>query len=261
VTIPTATDRFDGRRALVTGGASGIGHASAELLLERGARVALLDRDTRRVAEAADALGAGAGVAADVRDEVTVADALGRAADALDGPADLLVNAAGVYRIAPAAEIDETGWDEVLETNLRGSFVVAREFARGLRTRSSGAGDGPASIVNLASTAALVADVGEPAAHYTASKGGIVALTKQLAVEWAGEGIRVNAVAPGVIDTPMLRLMDDPAAGREYLDERVPLRRLGRASEVAEVALFLLSERAAYVTGTTVVVDGGVTAT
>jgi NAD(P)-dependent dehydrogenase (short-subunit alcohol dehydrogenase family) len=260
VTSASATDRFDGRRALVTGGASGIGRASAELLLERGARVALFDLDAGRVAETADALGAGGGFATDVRDETAVADALGRVADALVGPADLLVNAAGVYRIAPAAEIDRAGWDEVLETNLRGSFVVAREFARGLRTRPTGAVDGQASIVNLASTAALVADVGEPAAHYTASKAGIVALTKQLAVEWAGEGIRVNAVAPGVIDTPMLRLMDDPAAGREYLDARVPLRRLGRASEVAEVALFLLSERAAYVTGTTVVVDGGVTA-
>ena len=116
----------------------------------------------------------------------------------------------------------------MLDTNLRGSFLVAREFVRSRRARPPVADGGHASIVNLASTAALVADVGEPAAHYNASKAGIVALTKQLAIEWAADGVRVNAVAPGVIDTPMLRLMDDPAEGRAYLDARVPLRRLGR---------------------------------
>ena len=109
----------------------------------------------------------------------------------------------------------------------------------------------------MASTAALVADPSEPAAHYNASKAGVVALTKQLAVEWAPDGVRVNAVAPGVIDTPMLRMMDDPQAGRAYLDARVPLRRLGRAEEVAEVVVFLASARASYMTGATVVVDGG----
>lgn len=256
-----STDRFDGRRALVTGGASGIGRASAALLCERGAAVALLDRDARPVEEAAAALGAIAGVSADVRDGEAVRSALARAATELGGAPDLLVNAAGIYRISPATELDEAEWNEVLEINLRGTFIVAQAFMRALRDEGSVLGEAPVSIVNMASTAALVADPEEPAVHYNASKAGVVAITKQLAVEWAPDGVRVNAVAPGVIDTPMLRLMDDLASGRAYLDARVPLRRLGLPAEVAEVVVFLASARASYVTGTTVVVDGGGTTT
>lgn len=255
------TDRFDGRRALVTGGASGIGRASAALLVERGATVAVLDRDSEAVDRAKDGLGAATGAVADVRDGAAVASALGQAAEGLGGPPDLLVNAAGVYRVSDAADLDEAEWDEVVDTNLRGTFLIAREFVRSLRAAGSSRGSRRAAVVNLASTAALVADAGEPAAHYNASKAGVVALTKQMAVEWAVDGVRVNAVAPGVIDTPMLRLMDDPATGRAYLDARVPLGRLGLATEVAEVVAFLASDRASYVTGATVVVDGGVTAT
>ena len=131
------SDRFDGRRALVTGGASGIGRASAELLLERGAHVAVLDRDADAVAEAKDELGAAVGVAADVSDGAAVGDALGQVVEALGGPPEVLVNAAGVYRIAAAADIDESGWDEVLDINLRGSFLVAREFVGALRAGRS----------------------------------------------------------------------------------------------------------------------------
>ncbi|HXF74230.1 MAG TPA: SDR family NAD(P)-dependent oxidoreductase [Actinomycetota bacterium] len=247
--------RFEGRRALVTGGASGIGLATARLLREEGSAVALLDRAEAALRRAAEELSA-EGVVADVSDPAAVPASVERAADALGGPVDVLVNAAGIYRIAPALDLRPEGWDEVLDVNLRGSFLVAREVARRLREARRGG-----AVVNVSSIAGLIADAGEPAAHYAASKAGVLALTRQLAAEWAPFGIRVNAVCPGVIRTPMLRLMDDPEAGHAYLQARVPLRRLGEPEEVAAAVAFLASEEASYVTGAFLVVDGGVTST
>jgi NAD(P)-dependent dehydrogenase (short-subunit alcohol dehydrogenase family) len=229
---------FAGRRALVTGGASGIGRAVAERLGREGAVVAVLDREGP--------------IAADVSDPDAVERAVGAAVEALGRVPDVLVNCAGVYRVTPLLELSSGEWDEVLAVNLRGSFLVGQAVARRLvAARSRGA------IVNVASIAAVRADVAEQAAHYNASKAGVVALTQQMAAELAAHRIRVNAVAPGVIETPMLRLTDDPKRARAYLDASVPLRRLGRPEEVAAVICFLASEEAAYVTGACVPVDGG----
>lgn len=243
--------RFAGRRALVTGGASGIGRATAQILTEDDASVCLLDR-SGDVAAVAGELSAES-VVADVRRADDVDRAAATAESVLGGPIDLLVNAAGIYRIRPALDLEADEWDEVLEINLRGSWLVARAVGRRLVEAHR-----PGTIVNLASTAAVVADPGEPGAHYNASKAGVIALTRQLAAELA-PAVRVNAVCPGVIDTPMLRLMDDPEMGRRYLDEMVPMRRLGTAREVGDVIAFLSSEAAGYVTGVAIPIDGGAT--
>lgn len=242
-----------GRRALITGGASGIGLACARRLAAEGARVVVLDLRADALPGAAST--GAATVSCDVRDPDDVAAAVTRAAGLLDGPADVLVNAAGVYRIAPLLELPPGEWDDVLAVNLRGTFLAGCAVAAALIAAGL-----PGAIVNISSVAGLVADAAEPSAHYNASKAGVLALTRQMAAEWAPFGIRANAVCPGVIDTPMLRLMDDPAAGAAYLQAGVPLRRLGAADEVAAVIAFLASDDASYLTGAAVPVDGGATA-
>jgi meso-butanediol dehydrogenase/(S,S)-butanediol dehydrogenase/diacetyl reductase len=219
----------NGRRALVTGGASGIGAATAALLRGRGAQVVTADLR-------------GGDITVDVRDGHSVSQAVLAAADRLGGPPDVVVTAAGIYRIAPAVAITAAEWDEVHEVNLRGTFLTAREAARAMTAAGTGG-----AIVTIASTAALEPDAGEPTAHYNASKAGVVAPHR----------IRVNTVCPGVIDTPMLRLMDDPEAGEQFLREDVPLQRLGAPGEVAEAICFLASDAAAYITGVALPVDGG----
>jgi 2-keto-3-deoxy-L-fuconate dehydrogenase len=240
-----------GRRCVVTGAGSGIGLATARRLCVEGATVVGLDRadDPGTLPEPVRLM------RCDVREEESVERAFGRAEEALGGPADVLVNAAGIYRIAALTDTTLEEWDDVLRTNLTGTFLTSRAFARSL----IGAGESGA-VTNLSSIAAMVGDEAEPGAHYCASKGGVLALTRQMAAEWASYGIRVNAVCPGVIDTPMLRLTERPEEASAYLETAVPLHRLGSAEEVAATIVFLCSPDASYLTGVAIPVDGGITA-
>ena len=243
--------RMRGRRCLVTGGASGIGLATARRLRAEGGSVTVLDR----VDQPAGMPETFSYVRCDVRDEADVERAVGEVSTMLGGPPDVLVNSAGIYRVRPLVEMTSDEWHEVVETNLTGTFLVSRTVARALVASGT-----PGAVVNLASTAALVGDPVEPSGHYAASKGGVLAMTRQMAAEWARHAIRVNAVCPGVIETPMLRLTDDADVAARYLEQAVPSGRLGGADEVAATIVFLASSDASYVTGAAVPVDGGATA-
>jgi NAD(P)-dependent dehydrogenase (short-subunit alcohol dehydrogenase family) len=242
--------RFAGRRALVTGGASGIGLAAAEILAQEGASVAIVYRNAEAARANAARINA-VPVVADLADPEAPAVAVKQATKALKESPTLLAHCAGIYEIAPLTDLDADAWDRTMAINLRSALLVGRALAEGLQQ---------GSFVFVSSMAAQTADRTEPAGHYAASKAGLLALVRQMAVEWAPQ-IRVNAVSPGVIDTPMLRLTDDPQAAGNFLNARVPLGRLGTPQEVAKTIAFLLSDDAAYVTGATIPVDGGVTIT
>jgi 2-keto-3-deoxy-L-fuconate dehydrogenase len=233
-------------KALVTGGASGIGRAAAELLMDSGARVAVLDRDTSGAPEGALAL------QADVTDDAAVRAAVERAAQELGG-LDVLVHNAGGGAQGDVAANDDDEWRRVFDVNVLGLVRVARAALPHLRGSSS------AAIVN---TCSIAATAGLPnRALYSATKGAVLSLTLAMAADHVAEGIRVNCVNPGTADTPWVqRLLDaaqDPAAERAALEARQPMGRLVSAREVAEAIVYLASPAAASTTGTALAVDGG----
>jgi NAD(P)-dependent dehydrogenase (short-subunit alcohol dehydrogenase family) len=239
--------RLAGRRALVTGASRGIGEAIARLFAAEGARVALLARDGERLRVLAEELGS-VPAPADISHADEVAAAVAEAARALGG-LDALVNAAAVdCEWKPTAELSVESWDETVAVNLSGTFYVCRAALPLLVAAGGGA------IVNLTSVAAH--RVWPEDVAYGASKAGVEMLTRTVAVEYAPHGIRANALAPGVIDAGMTDLVEDEQE-RSELAAASLLGRLGRADEVAEAALWLASDASAFVTGTTLVVDGG----
>ncbi|MGW1225782.1 SDR family NAD(P)-dependent oxidoreductase [Streptomyces sp. NPDC002530] len=247
----TGAHDFDGMNALVTGGASGIGAAVATLLLERGARVAVLDRDISRAPEGTLA------VTADVTDDTAVREAVDRAAAEL-GSLHMLVSNAGIGAIGTVEDNDDAEWARVLDINVLGMVRTARHALPHLR-RAAAERPGAASVTH---TCSIAATAGLPQrALYSASKGAVLSLTLAMAADHVREGIRVNCVNPGTADTPWIgRLLgqaDDPEAERAALNARQPLGRLVTAEEVAAAVVYLASPAAASVTGTALAVDGG----
>lgn len=236
-----------GRCAVITGGAAGIGRACAELLVERGARVVLLDRDPA-VVDVATGLGAGhLGLMVDLRQTDAIQVAVDQAAAHL-GRIDYLVNSAGVALLDKALEVSENAWDTTLDINLKASFFVAQACARHMLERGGG------RIVNLASQAAVIGLDRHVA--YCASKAAVVGMTKVLAMEWAPHGINVNAVSPTIVETALGKQAWAGELG-ERAKLQIPVGRFAQPEEIAGLVLYLVSDAAKMITGANVMIDGG----
>lgn len=240
----------DGKVALVTGGGQSIGREIAKALAREGADVVIVDVNAETAESAAKeiaSLGVGSlGLAVDVSDWDSAAGAVERTLEEL-GSLDLLVNNAGITRDGLLVRMGSDDWDRVMDVNLKGAFNFCKASAKPMMKKRWG------RIVNIASVVGVMGNAGQ--ANYAASKAGLIGLTKSLAKELAARGITVNAVAPGFIDTPMTEVLGEKA--RNELAGKIPLGRLGTAADVADVVSFLASERARYVTGQVVHVDGG----
>lgn len=238
---------------VVTGAANGIGRATVKYALSQGAEVFAVDRgfDQQFREEFGEHLKLGQLVIHErnLTTESDVSHMMDEAFTVLTGNYKSVIHCAGIYDVHPSDEYPRERWDKVLHTNATLSFLISAHFAK----RLSG---GPGSVVLLASVAYARGDATEPAAAYAASKGAIVSLTRQLATEWGPRGIRVNSVAPGVIDTAMTTLTTNEEAYNRFL-QTLPLGRLGRPSEVAAACLFLSGSDSSYITGATITVDGG----
>ncbi|MGD0574516.1 MAG: SDR family oxidoreductase [Anaerolineales bacterium] len=253
MSMNSSVRRLEGMIAVVTGAASGIGRATAELFAREGGEVWVLDRDEekgRLVAGGIQESGAqGYFLRVDISDPAQVQ----KAAEVLtsqSGRVDTLCNCAGIgMRSLPVTQLPIEAWDQILNINLRGTYLVAKFIIPLMLARGG-------SIVNVASMAGLVAWT-RNAPAYSASKGGVIALTRAMAVDYAAEGIRVNCICPGVIRTPLTeRRLSEPEY-RAHMIQQTPLGRIGEPLEVAYAALYLASHESSFVTGHALVVDGG----
>ena len=242
---------LNGRCALITGGGTGLGRHFAKLLSEAGASVILCARRVDKLKQTADEINRAGGNALCVPMDVTNAEQISAGFDAAKGLAEIsiLVNNAGAVSEPLLLELDETDWSRVLDTNLKGAWMVARQAAR--RMIESGT---PGSIINIASI--LGSAVQKGTGPYAASKAALIHMTRVMALEWAHYRIRVNAIAPGYIATDLAGDFLDSETGRNMI-KRIPQRRLGKAEDLSGAMLLLASDASEHMTGTTITVDGG----
>ena len=238
---------FAGKTALITGAARGIGRAIAETLSERGANIVICDIDQDAVNATAKAIGENAiGVKANVTSQDDISTLVKKSL-AKFGSIDILVNNAGVTRDGLMVRMDENDWDLVLDINLKGAFLVTKAVAKVMMKQRSG------RIVNISSVVGVTGNAGQ--ANYSASKAGLIGLTKSAAKELAARGITVNAVAPGFIETEMTAVLSDKA--RAYMLDKVALKRPGTPDDIARTVAFFASDDASYITGQVLGIDGG----
>jgi NAD(P)-dependent dehydrogenase (short-subunit alcohol dehydrogenase family) len=250
--------RLKDKVALITGSGSGIGRESALLFAREGASVVVVDVQEKAGSQTVNQIQASGGRAHFVRADVSIpahAQAMVEAAEKTFGRLNVLFNNAGIFPAGDGSvlDTDEETWDLVMRVNLKGVFLGCKHAIPALLRAGGG------SIINTASFVALMG-AATPQIAYTASKGGVLSMTREIAVEFARKGIRANALCPGPVDTPLLaELMSDPAR-RQRRMVHIPPGRLARAGEIAQAALFLASDESSYVNGATFLVDGGITA-
>ncbi len=254
--------RLEGKVALITGGGSGIGLASAFLFAKEGASVVVSDLHEASVLEAADKITSAGGeahaVTGDVSNSAHAASMVSATVDAF-GRLDILVNSAGISarNALPEGSSPEEIWDKVMDVNLKGTYLMSWHAVPEMEKNGSG------SIINLASIMGLVGypvGMGGGFNPYNPSKGGIVQFTRNLSIDLAQKGIRVNCICPGYVETNLTKALTDDPESLSKLEERHPMGRLGRPEEIANAALFLASDEASFVTGAPLIVDGGYTA-